>query len=443
MHSPDLKPKHPHRKTAKTFSSSRIIACCLFVLLAGKQTAQAQDTLHITLQAAEKQFLDNNLDLLAEKYNISIARAQVIQSRLYNNPNLQLSGDLYNPDRKKFFDVSNQTGEYQVTVSELISLAGKRNKGVKLAKTGAAMAENQFFDLLRTLRFSLRSDFYQVYYLQSSMKAYTDQIASLEKMDATYNDLQTKGLVTLKDAVRLRALLYSLKAERTSLVNQIIDLQSELQILLKNNKAWFAPDLSDDAIAGLPAIRQTALQSLVDSAYLNRQDLALAQNTLLYNQQNLKLQKATGVPDLTIGAAFDKRGSFVDNASFLNLGIDLPFFNRNQGNIQAAKFTIEQNKAQLQQQQLTVENDVQTAYVKAINTDKMLESVDPNFRKQFEQLLQSINENFLKKNISLLELTDFYDSYKENLLQLNQLQNDRMQAIETLNFAIGKTLFNN
>ena len=420
----------------------RILTCCLLLLAAGT-SLKAQDTLHINLQDAEKQFLDRNLQLLAEKYNVSIAKAQIIQARLYNNPNLTLSGNLYNPDKKKFFDISNQTGQYEIGIQQMISLAGKRNKQVKLARTSADMAENAFFDLLRTLRFTLRSDFYQAYYLQSSMKAYETQIATLEKMDATYKDLQQRGLVTLKDAVRLRSLLYSLRAERTSLQNQVNDLEAELQLLLQNNHSWFAPDVADNsAITGIPEVRQTSLQSLVDSAYANRQDLILAQNNLLYNQQNYSLQKAMAVPDLTLGASFDKRGSFVNNASFLNLGIDLPFFNRNQGNIKAAKFSIDQTKVLVQQQTQAVENEVQTAYVKAINTDKMLESVDPAFRGQFEQLLQSITDNFMKKNISLLELTDFYDSYKENILQLNQLQNDRMQAIETLNFAIGKTLFN-
>jgi cobalt-zinc-cadmium efflux system outer membrane protein len=411
-------------------------------MLAGS-AVHAQDTLHITLQDAEKQFLDKNLQLLAEKYNVSIARAQIIQAKLYNNPNLGLSGNLYNPDRKKFFDIGNQTGQYDITVQQMISLAGKRNKQVKVAQTSAAMAENNFFDLLRTLRFTLRSNFYQTYFLQNSMNAYTEQISSLEKMDATYKDLQTKGLVTLKDAVRLRSLLYSLKAEKTSLQNQITDLESEIQLLLQNNKTWYALDMPADVVTNIPAIRETALQSLVDSAYLNRQDLALAKNNQLYNEQNYQLQKAMAVPDLTLGAEFDKRGSFVNNATFLTVGMDLPFFNRNQGNIKSARYSIDQTKLQVQQQMMTVENEVQTAYTKALNTDKMLESIDPGFRKDFEQLLKNINDNFLKKNISLLELTDFYDSYKENLLQLNQLQNDRMQAIETLNFAVGKTLFNN
>lgn len=420
----------------------RLLACCIFLLLVST-VAHAQDTLHITLQDAEKQFLDKNLQLLAEKYNVSIARAQIIQAKLYNNPNLGLSGNLYNPDRKKFFDIGNQTGQYDITVQQMISLAGKRNKQVKVAQTSAAMAENNFFDLLRTLRFTLRSNFYQTYFLQNSMNAYTEQISSLEKMDATYKDLQTKGLVTLKDAVRLRSLLYSLKAEKTSLQNQITDLESEIQLLLQNNKTWYALDMPADVVTNIPAVRETALQSLVDSAYLNRQDLALAKNNQLYNEQNYQLQKAMAVPDLTLGAEFDKRGSFVNNATFLTVGMDLPFFNRNQGNIKSAKYSIDQTKLLVQQQQMTVENEVQTAYTKALNTDKMLESIDPGFRKDFEQLLKNINDNFLKKNISLLELTDFYDSYKENLLQLNQLQNDRMQAIETLNFAVGKTLFNN
>lgn len=225
--------------------------------------------------------------------------------------------------------------------------------------------------------------------------------------------------------------------------NQVNDLESEIQLLLQNNHVWYALDMPADVVASIPSVRQTSLQSLIDSAYENRQDLALAKNSQLYNEQNYKLQKAVAVPDLTLGADFDKRGSFVNNATFLTVGIDLPFFNRNQGNIKAAKYGIDQTKLQVQQQQMTVENEVQTAYSKALNTDKMLESIDPGFRKDFEQLLKNITDNFLKKNISLLELTDFYDSYKENLLQLNQLQNDRMQAIETLNFAVGKTLFNN
>jgi len=416
------------------------LKCMSFLLGAfACERMHAQDTTHITIQAAEKQFLDKNLQLLAEKYNIDIARADVIQARLYNNPNFSVSTALYNQDQKKFLDVSNSTGQYGFGLSQLIILAGKRNKQIKLAEINTQQAENNFFDLLRTLRFSLRGDFYNVYFLQNSINAYTAQINTLENLNNAYSDLQAKGVVTLKDAVRIKSLLYSLKAEQTGLKNQLNDAEAELQLLLQNNKTFFYAE-ADSSSPAAAAIDQYNLQGLTDSAYANRYDLRLANNAVMYNQQNYALQKSLRVPDLTLGAEFDKRGSYINNASFLNAAIDLPFFNRNQGNIKAAKISIDQSKTQLELQRQTVENDVQKAYVKLLTTNKMLQSFDPGFRSQFQRLMDGVTDNFLKRNISLIDFTDFVESYKNNVLQLNQLQNDRMQAIEALNFSIGKPI---
>jgi cobalt-zinc-cadmium efflux system outer membrane protein len=423
------------------FTSLVRIALVLMCIFGTVWHCVAQDTLHISLPDAEKQFTAKNLELMAEKYNIDIARAQVLQARLYNNPNLQVVANIYNPDQKKWFDVSNATGEYIANVQQLITLAGKRNKQIKLAETGVLMAENKFYDLLRTLRYTLHSDFYQAGFLQQAISAYQVPIASLQKLTANYNELQAKGVITLKEVVRVKSLLYNLQTEQTVLQNQLNDVEAELQLLLQNNKTWFVPETNIQA-ANLPSIRQYQLPVLIDSAYANRYDLQLAANSLTYNQQNYSLQKAMAVPDLTAGAQFDKRGSFVNNATFFTLAMDLPFFNRNQGNIKAAKISIDQSTTVFTQQKLGVENEVQQAYGKVLNTEKMLQAIDPGFQNDFDKLLKSITGNFEKRNISLLEFTDFYDSYKQNVLQWNQLQNEHIQAIESLNFTIGKPIVN-
>ncbi|HMH22742.1 MAG TPA: TolC family protein [Puia sp.] len=401
----------------------------------------AQDTVRITLREAEKQFLEKNLALLAERYNVDIARAGVIQASLYSNPNLSLTGNIYNPQEKKPFDISSGTGEYIIQVQQLIRLAGKRNKEIGLAVTNGQLSENRFFDLMRTLRFSLRSNFFNAYYTLNSVNAYQSQLASLEKLNAAYEGLQSQGIVTLKDALRIKSLLYSLKGEQTTLLNQLNDIQADLRVLLQNNKATFIPvaEERDDSLSA--SLKQLDLARLIDTAYAYRHDLLLANNNLLYSRQNYALQKALATPDLQLGAQFDKRGSFVENASFLTLAMDLPFFHRNQGNIKAARIAISQNEIIYKQQMELVENEVRRAYAKALTTDNMLSYVDPGFRDQFEKLLQGITENFQKKNISLIEFTDFYESYKNNILQFNQLGNDRMQAIEALQFSVGKPIF--
>ncbi|MBS1742835.1 MAG: TolC family protein [Bacteroidetes bacterium] len=412
-----------------------VLLCCSFLL-------NAQDTVRISLPEAEKQFINNNLQLLAEHYNISIAKAEKLQAGLYNNPNISYTGIIYNPDNRKLFDISNNSGEYIFNIQQIISLAGKRNKAIKLAETNIRISENRFFDLLRTLRYSLRTNFYTIYYLQHSIQAYLEQINALEKLSTGYDELRLTGTVSTKDALRIKSLYYSLLSEKNSIQNQLNDAESEIRLLLHNNKSYFIPDIPDEFLRD-DAIRNMNIQSLIDTAFLCRQDLHLAENNLNYNQQNYLLQKAMAVPDITLGSQFDKRGSFVNNASFFSMGIDLPFFNRNQGNIRSAKLTLEQSNVQLQLQKEIIENEVQLAWQKIASADKMLNAIDTGFTASYKNVMQSVLENFQKKNLTLLEFIDFSESYRNSILQLNQLQNDRMQAIEALHFAIGKTIINN
>lgn len=401
---------------------------------------QAQDSVRLTLPEIEQLFVQKNLSLLAQRYHVDIARAEVIQARLRINPNVQFTGNAYDPALKKPLNWNDKTGQYVFDVQQLVRLAGKRNKQIQLAQTSAMMEEQAFFDLLRTLRFSLRSTFYALYFLYHSINAYQTQIDYLEKLNDTQNELQRKGSITLKDALRITSLLYTLKAEQTIFVNQVNDLNAELQLFIQDNSITILPVA--DGLTLHQNVNRYPLPVLLDSAYANRYDLLMAKSTITYHQQNLALEKAMAVPDLTLGAEFDKRGSFVDNATFFSVAMDLPFFHRNQGNIKAARIKVDQSALLLKQKQTEVENEVMSAYFKVTSTDQTIQSLDTTFIDKLQFLLQSVTENFQKKNISLLEFTDFYQSYKENILHYNQLRNERMQALEKLQFAVGKPILN-
>lgn len=401
---------------------------------------QAQDSVRLTLPEIEQLFVQKNLSLLAQRYHVDIARAEVIQARLRINPNVQFTGNAYDPALKKPLNWNDKTGQYVFDVQQLVRLAGKRNKQIQLAQTSAMMEEQAFFDLLRTLRFSLRSTFYELYFLYHSINAYQTQIDYLEKLNDTQNELQRKGSITLKDALRITSLLYTLKAEQTIFVNQVNDLNAELQLFIQDNSITILPVA--DGLTLHQNVNRYPLPVLLDSAYANRYDLLMAKSTITYHQQNLALEKAMAVPDLTLGAEFDKRGSFVDNATFFSVAMDLPFFHRNQGNIKAARIKVDQSALLLKQKQTEVENEVMSAYFKVTSTDQTIQSLDTTFIDKLQFLLQSVTENFQKKNISLLEFTDFYQSYKENILHYNQLRNERMQALEKLQFAVGKPILN-
>jgi len=61
----------------------------------------------------------------------------------------------------------------------------------------------------------------------------------------------------------------------------------------------------------------------------------------------------------------------------------------------------------------------------------------------FNRLLHEVLINYQKRNLTLLDFLDFYDSYKQNILQANAVQYNRVSAFEDLNFYTGTGFFNN
>jgi cobalt-zinc-cadmium efflux system outer membrane protein len=154
------------------------------------------------------------------------------------------------------------------------------------------------------------------------------------------------------------------------------------------------------------------------------------------------LQKATAVPDVSLSLNYDKLGGYGTNFLGAGVGFSLPFFNRNQGGIKQARIAIDQSKVQLQSQQDHVESDVATNYKNALRLENLYNSFDPAFKNDFNHLIQEVFKNYEKRNISLLEFLDFYDSYKTNTLQLNTLQLNRVTSLEQLNYVTGTPFFN-
>lgn len=410
-----------------------------------RMTAGAQiatDTLHLTLDSAESLFLHQNLSLLAQKYNVDAQKALIMQAKLWPNPNFSLAnGPLWHvtvPVDATFV----QNNSVSAALSQLILLAGKRNKQIKLAEANAKLSEYQFFDLLRTLKYTLRTDFFNIYFLLRSEMVYNEEISSLRKVVTAFAEQQGRGYISELEVVRIKAQLYSLQSEYNDLVNQVNDLQSELKLVLQVQPTSFVDPVAIPAdLNGLDPSR-FSMSTLVDSAYRNRTDLQIAQANSDINKLNYNYQKALAVPDLTLSVSYDQQGSYVNNFQAVGASIDLPVLNRNQGNIKSAKAMIDYSAASEKSTKATVEGNVFRSLQKAYDNDKVYRNIDPAFYRDFDRLLHEVLANYEKRNISLLNFLDFYDSYKQNILQANSIQFNRVSAFEDLNYYTGTNFFN-
>jgi len=422
---------------------SRIFLSLSLSLAAITGIAQApiQDTLKADLFHAEKMFLDSNLQLLAQRYNIDANEALVLQAKLWPNPNFSVGHTLYSAQLRQFFP----TGYNDETTFELdqeILLAGKRNKQIKLAQANVTLTRYQFFDLLRTLKYTLRTDFFNIYYLQESAKAYSGEINALTKIVNAYAVAQGKGYISEKDLVRIKAQLYSFVSEYNDLINQINDTESELRLVLQVKPTVYIDPTPDSAAVDSLDPNKYPLTTLIDSAYHNRTDLNIAKTNTLINQLNYNYQKALAIPDLTLSLNYDEDGGYDYGYYGIGASIDLPFFNRNQGNIKSVKASIANTLALQRSTQATVDENVSRSLQKAYAQNKLYLSIDAKFSGDFQRLANEVLANYQKRNLGLLDFLDFYDSYKQNVLQVNSIKYNRIQAFEDLNFYTGTNLFN-
>jgi outer membrane protein, heavy metal efflux system len=400
------------------------------------------DTLRINLDSAERLFITGNYTLLAQKYNIQSQKALEIQAKLYPNPNLSLFYSLYNSQTKKFFPIGPDSsgGELTAQLSQLIYLAGKRKKQVKIAEANTRLAELQFYDLIRTLKYTLRTDFYNIYFLLQSSTVYDEEIKSLQQVVHAFEEQEGKGYIAEKEVIRIKAQLYTLLGEFNNIISQINDQESELRLVLQIKGAFIFPIVDSAKLETLdPA--SYSLTTLLDSAYKNRSDLQIARTNVEASNLNYTYQKALAVPDLTLSLAYDQQGSYINNLTSLGAAIDLPFFNRNKGNILAAKINTQVNTALQLNTEATVQENVSHALEKAFANDKMYRTIDPKFLKDFDRLLHEVLINYQKRNLTLLDFLDFYESYKDNILSSNNIQFNRLSAFEDLNYYTGTEFF--
>lgn len=406
----------------------------LFVVISSLVTAQQK----MSLLDCENAFQTNNLQLLAEQYNINMADADVLQAKIWELP--QLSGQIngYNPEDKKVFDVGHSKG---AQVTQLIYMGGKKKNEIAFAKSNKELAQLQFSQLLVDLKNQLHTTYYNLYYEKLKLENTNKQLGYMNDLLGAYKVQSAKGNVSLKDEVRLQSVVIQLNNDKLGINKNILEFEQTLQVLTGVTDD-IEPQLSDseakDILAAQPfgdqdELKRKALETNADYLY----NVKLIDNSKLYAQW----QKSLNVPDLNVGAAWDQNGGTFKNEVNVLVGIPLPLWKSNNGNVVKANFAIQQNQKNAEFQKLNLETKVQSAYKTwKIQYDLLSEIKTSDLNNQ-ELVYNGMLKNFRNGNVSLIEFTDFMESYRQTALQIYDMKNQIIQSAEQLNQLVQTKIF--
>ncbi|MGN7812700.1 TolC family protein [Flavobacterium sp. 22076] len=409
------------------------------------QITAITDTIVLSRNQAEALFLDKNISLISEKLNIDIADAQVIQAKLWPNPTLtvgeiNLWSNATAQQLPPLWGNYGKTQQVNAELEQLIQTAGKRKKLIAMEKVNAEIAKEYFKTFLRSLKIEFRDNLTDLQYNQAQEAVYQKQLSSMQTLLKAYANQVKQGNIGKGEYVRLKASELQYLKEINDLQKENNALQKELKVLMNLPATSFIKLTDEGFVPVNKNIEDINLANLMESAIENRPDMKVLKLGNEYNDNKYKYERAMRTPDVTLGISYDRGASLMNDFVGVGFSLDLPFFNRNQGNIKAAKIAINQGKLLTEEKTLSVQSEVLQAYQDFITTKKLYESADASFEGDLDKLLESYRKNFLQRNTSMLEYLDFVDAYLDNKSILLNSKKDLNKNLEELRYITGQEI---
>ena len=413
------------------------------VLIPCRHKIYAQKTLEINVEQAEKHFLEKNLQLLAERCNISIADAAVVQAKVLNNPTIGV-GDVnfWNPNA----DV--ETGHapsllnniiFSLELEQMIRTAGKRRKLIDTEKVAKEIAIQEFELFLLGLKTELRMLLNETIYLQSYLYVIKIQAESINNLVEVYKVQSANGNIAKSELIRLQSSLIELQTEQNELLTDLHKQYKELKILL--NITPKTDILIADSASETKNPNEMSLEQLLEMAKNSHPEFLLSDLNIKYNERVLAYEKSQRSPDVAISLNYDRYGGVWKNFVGIGMAVDIPVFNRNQGNIKIAELSMEQSQYNSEYQKNMIQQEVMEMYNNyTLHFNFYKKLVDNDFSEDLEYLFDAYSRNLLNKNINMLEYIDFMDSYKTTKQAILLAKKNLDTSFAELQFSVNNSL---
>src|SRR5690606_24819580 len=418
------------------------------VLFFGLQL-QAQETIRISREEAEAMFLQNNLQLMSEQLNIESQQAEVIQAKVWPNPQFTISeinlwatdrqtgGEIVSPPLWNSFGKNQQ---FSFELQQLVQTAGKRKKRVALEQLDVSKAEQYFEELLRGLKLELRRQLTELQYLQQTIKVHQNLIDNISILTNAYKNQVEQGNTAKAEYTRLKAQELEINKNMLELTRQSDEVQKELRMLLRIDPTFSITISYEELVKDAMLYEALVIDQIMDKAKENRPDYKLALLEEEYANRLLSYEKSKRVPDMTFGMSYDRNGSTMLDFVGVGLSFDLPIFDRHKGDIKKAQINIENARIRQESTLIAVENEIILAYKSLQQALRFMEKIEPDYEDDLDLLLANYTKSFSSKNLSMLEYFDFIDAYLENKKIILEAQKDFSHKVEELNYVIGTDL---
>ena len=350
----------------------------------------------LRLEDLERMALANNPALAQAAASVRAAAGKSVQAGLYPNPTLSANGD----------EISRgpiiRGGEFGGGFSQRLVTAGKlglsRREAQQQQKGTEADAEAQKYRVLN----AVRSLYYQALGDQRLIEVRTD----LAKLARHAVDI-SRELANVGQADQPDVLAAEIEADRIELdllTAQNARERTWRQLAAIVNDASLQPAALEGDLENLPKLEQeAALQTILNES----PELRAAQADAARAEIAAKRAQMEKIPDIVVSGGVRYNRELLEQTAggglrpvgkegFFDIGVQIPIFNRNQGNVAAARAEMERSRLDVDRTKLMLRARLAVVYKEyrdAITTaERYRSTMLPKARQAYELYLNSFRQ---------------------------------------------------
>jgi cobalt-zinc-cadmium efflux system outer membrane protein len=388
----------------------------------------------VTLDDAIDLALKHNHSLQAARTTILQNQAAEITANLRPNP-VFLVDEQYMP----FFsphaftsDYIDQTAVYDLGFSYLIERGKKRQHRLEAAKDQTSVTSAQVADNERTLAYNVASQFIEALLAQANVELADTDLKSFQQT-VDISETQTKaGAMSEGDLLKIKLQLLQFQTDVSAAKLARLQALASLRQLLGYESVPENYEVVGDLEYKPVKVGKDDLKAL---ALRSRPDLRAAQLGVTASQSQYSLAQANGKKDLGVTFTYNHLGGVSTGSLFFN--IQMPIFDRNQGEIARTRYAITQSQELSSEQASIALTDVENSYESLHTNDEVVQLYQSGYLKESEDSRDISQYAYQRGAASLLDFLDAERSYRATELAYRQALASYMLSLEQLRQAVG------
>ncbi len=404
----------------------------LGLLVSALSLAAQSPSPKLTLDQVLEEALNRNLRLLAERFNISVGEARIIQARLKPNPVLSLGGNYLDALGSGFDPGRSAAGPTEVNarIDYLLERGRKRQERIAVAEAAKAVAQLDLLNSTRNLILDVQTAFSEVLLAKENLALAQASLDAFNRIVAVNRTRVESGDLAKVELVRSEVAALQFR-------NQL--RQSEMRLRLTKNRlqtlmgrAIFSPDF--DIAGDLRRDNLLRQQSEILQAALSaRPDLDSLRRDQARSQAEIRLQIAQGKIDYSIGAGYNRQLNVGAGQRGDSLGVffalPLPLYNRNQGEIERARQEQAQIEARIRSLEQEIASEVANAYEQYSTAKTLLQTIEADMLDQARRVREVIEFSYRRGEATFVELLDAQRTFNETMQGLNEARAEYAKSL--------------